>query len=272
MASKGKKWLIGCGAGCGGSIVLLILITVGSGLMMMRPMNGAVDAQRTLDERYGRRDAYTPPVEGITADRLERFLAVRAAVMPLCAKFSETAESFAAMEALDSQEAEPSKGELFSALGKVMGGVFGIVGELGEYTRLRNETLLAQEMSLGEYVWIYTLVYHSWLGYPTNVSFDEAEGDELTTEETSTLHGLVRRHADALAEAGRTEEAEVWRAEARRLQREGAGVPFAGGALPPDILAVFAPREEIVRELHCAPMTAFEMSQVEKHGLSIKAD
>ena len=41
MAGAGKKWLIGCGAGCGGLILLTIVLSVVGSMWMMRPMNEA---------------------------------------------------------------------------------------------------------------------------------------------------------------------------------------------------------------------------------------
>ena len=45
MADSGKKWLIGCGVGCGAVILLGILLSVGGSLYLMGPFNKAVDAQ-----------------------------------------------------------------------------------------------------------------------------------------------------------------------------------------------------------------------------------
>ena len=52
MAGAGRKWLIGCGAGCGGLILLIILISVGGSLWMMKPMNAAVDSQKATRRRH----------------------------------------------------------------------------------------------------------------------------------------------------------------------------------------------------------------------------
>ena len=75
MAGKGKKILVGCGIGCAAAVVLTIIVTVGGGLLMMRPFNRAIDDQKTLSAQYGDREAYRPPVEVVTPERLERFLA-----------------------------------------------------------------------------------------------------------------------------------------------------------------------------------------------------
>jgi len=41
---------------------------------------------------------------------------------------------------------------------------FGFTGSLAEYLRERGTALLDQEMGLGEYLYLYSVVYYSWLG------------------------------------------------------------------------------------------------------------
>jgi len=83
---------------------------------MMRPFTEAIDVQKDLVAAYGEREAYIPPPQGITSDRIEAFFVVRQAVMPMCEKFRKISESFAAMDELDKGGEEPSKGEVFKAL------------------------------------------------------------------------------------------------------------------------------------------------------------
>ena len=63
MAGTGRKWLIGCGVGCGAVVLLGILLSVGGSLYMMRPFNKAVEAQKALEVEFGSRDSYIPPAE-----------------------------------------------------------------------------------------------------------------------------------------------------------------------------------------------------------------
>jgi hypothetical protein len=272
MAGAGRKWLIGCGAGCGGLILLLIVVTVGGGLVMMRPMGPAVDAQRELDERLGRRDDYRPGADVLSADRVERFLAVREAVMPMCADFNAMAEKFKAMDEMAESEKEPSAGQALRAVGGVTGGIFGLVGKLGHFAQRRNEALVAAEMGLGEYAWLYTVIYNSWLKYPTNTSIDDRAGRPLSGAERSRLREVTRLYGAALQAAGRDAEGAAWLAEAARMAEDDRGVPFADGLLPPEARAVLAPYESRLQALYCAATGDLEMSEIEKKGLSIHAD
>jgi hypothetical protein len=128
MASSTRKWLVGCGIGCGGAIVLSIVAPLLFGLVMMRPLNKAIEVQDQLAAEMGARDAFSPPAGVVAPERLEAFLAVRQAVMPMCPKFTKFAEDLARMDDLGKQSDQPDKGEVFRALTRVSGSVVGMAG------------------------------------------------------------------------------------------------------------------------------------------------
>jgi hypothetical protein len=273
MAGTGKKWLIGCGAGCGGIILLAIVLSVVGSMWMMRPMNEAVDAQKALTETFGPRDAFVPPAAGITPDRMEAFLIVRDSLMDHCERFRDIASSFQEMERLDS-EGEPSTGQALKAVGGLMGSVTGMVAEMGRFTAARNRVLMENDMGLGEYTWIYVLAYHSWLGYPAGTTFDQDDEPraELSRMERRVIRRLMNNHVAALKEAGLTAQAEQWEAEVLRLERSERSVPFAGGELPVGLRSAFAPHQERLEALYCAESAGFELNTIKKKGLSIQAN
>lgn len=267
MTGSGAKWLIGCG----GFILLLIAITVGGGIWMTRPMRHAVNAQKELQEKYGSRDSYVPPAEALSADRLEVFLGVRQALVPSCEGFASLGASFERMNKIDEGGEEVSRSEVLKAVGGVMGSVMGLVGQLGELIRIRNEALLAAGMSHGEYIWIYVLTYHSWLGHPAGTSFD-GEGGQLSTGERKTMWRLMRNHARVLRDAGDENGSRAWEEEIRRLERTEAGVPFLDLEMPSDLVAVLAPFEQRLEEVYCPQTAAFELNTIRKKGLSFHSN
>jgi hypothetical protein len=272
VADNGKKWLIGCGVGCGAAILLGILLSVGGSLYLMRPFNRAIDAQKELVAEFGERTAYIPPPQGITPDRLEIFMNVRRTVMPMCAEFQKIGDSFAAMEELDKNGEEPSKKEVFQAVGNLTGGIFGMVGDMGRFIELRNQALLESGMGLGEYVWIYVLVYNSWLGNAPNVDIDGDSKGGMSGGERRVMRALVTNYAEALADAGMAEKAALWEQEAGRMKRSETGVPFEDRDLPADVVRAFLPFEGELADLYCEAMSSFEMNRVRKKGLSIRSD
>jgi hypothetical protein len=272
VASSGKKWLVGCGVGCGAVILLSILLSVGGSLYLMRPFNRAIDVQKELVEQYGPREAFIPGPQGITPERMEAFLAVRRSVFPMCAEFREVAESFAAMEELDQGGQEPSKGEVFRAVGGLTGNIFGMVGNIGKFNELRNEALLGQGMGLGEYIWIYVLAYNSWKGHQPNQDIGGESNHGFSGSERRVILRLVRNHAEALAAAGLTERALLWEKEAGRMERTETGVPFKDGGLPAGVIRGFLPYEQELDSLYCEATSSFELNRMKKKGLSIRSD
>lgn len=272
MAGKTRKWLLGCGLGCGGLIVLAIGGPLVLGLFLMPPLDRAIDAQKELAAALGAPDDHVPPAGPVAADRLEAFLAVRRAVMPHCAAFEEFALNMGRMDDLGEQSDRPAGGEIVRAITSLTGSVLGLVGDIGKLNEARNRALLEQKMGLGEYTWIYTLAYHSWLGlpFPDRADGDDGEGDGARVERLrATVLGLMRRHAGALADAGDVAAATLWRDEADRMERAAAEVPFGPGGLPANYAAAFETRGDELRATWCAPMAEYELGEVRRSGLTV---
>lgn len=272
MAGTGKKWLIGCGVGCGVTILLNIIMFVGAGVLISRPMNEAVNSQKELAELHGSPNDYVPGVDSITPQRIEAFLAVRQELMPSCSKFKDIAGGFEAMDDLDQGGEEPSAKEIFQGLGKVMGSVKGIIMEMGEVMELRNEALMEQEMGMGEYTWIYVLAFNSWLGYEPNTGIESTDGGNFSPREKGLIEDLMNTHAEALAEAGRSEEAALWREEAETLDWSDTGIPFEGDLLPVEISTALEKYRSRLEEAYCVPMSEFDLGQIKRTGLSFHSN
>ena len=85
VKSTSKRWLQGCGIGCGIVALLLVVAMIGGSLVVMRPFREAVQTRETLDERYGQQADFAPAADGaIPSDRLEAFVAVRTVLMAVC--------------------------------------------------------------------------------------------------------------------------------------------------------------------------------------------
>ena len=265
MAGTGKKWLIGCGVGCGVAIVLAIVITIGSAIVMTRPFNKAVEAQQELVRTLGDREDYVAPPGAISAARIERFLAVREALQPMCARFGEIAEDFTAMDEMDKVE-DPPIGDILKNVGNLMGSTMGIAGAIGGVTQARNEALLEQQMSLGEFVWIYILVYHSWLGEMPGTDFAGDEGGNLSTGAARVMRTLMENHAAELERSGDPATADLWRDEIARWKRSDLSAPFADTDLPEGLAETLEPYRADLVALYCPEMAAFELDQIKKKG------
>jgi hypothetical protein len=228
MAGTGRKWLIGCGIGCG----LLVVVAGGIGTCGYLGVKKIADRADGLDEGfdaleevYGAVEDYQPEADGtIPADRLDVFLAVRDDLAPV----------------------RDDLGAMFATLDKEGGGGFiakikagmNFVPRLFDFVEARNRILADRAMGLGEYTYIYSIAYHSWLEKPltdgpsfringddndddsgVRWGFDERESEVLEQREEDLrrfLHRVQRSMLDhQLAAAERLALDEVWLAELR---------------------------------------------------------
>ena len=158
MAGSGKKWLIGCGIGCG--LMLVILIGMGScAYYGVKRIGNRVDeleiSASVLSDLYGQVDDFSPPSDGIiTSDRLEAFLAVRQAIL---GGGNDLSRYLAILDDRpDEQGKESGKLQKIQAGLKLLPAIFDFADE-------RNRALLDAGMSPGEYIYIYSLCYFAWL-------------------------------------------------------------------------------------------------------------
>ncbi len=205
-----NKWLLGCGIGCG--VLLLLLIAAGGvGYFFVKDVvkgfQSADKSQTRMEERFGRIEDFTPDPDGILRpERVSVFLSVRDSIA-----WPRT-ELERSLEKLASNIGDIDRGEksLWGIVGVVKKG-FGFIPQIAEYTRMRNEALLDRGMGLGEYDYLYVLLYYSYLGKnpedgPEFALVGENDGvhvdsgdDEEEEEEESAEDLLERRRITIVA-------------------------------------------------------------------------
>jgi hypothetical protein len=272
-----STWLKGCGIGCG-VILLLGLVVTGSCVVYctrtfgdLRHVEASYEA---LEEAHGDTEAYTPPPDGaIPADRLEVFLSVRDALGDRRRQLEDMFDAFP-------PEGVDLEGDSFWKAMKVIRSLANMVKPVGQYVEERNDLLLESGMGTGEYLYIYSVAYHSWLGH------DPADGPSVRTgrggrrerlldgEDGSfapdRLRRICRRYAtawianqiEALPGRGDGEEADPWHAtleaEARRLRRTRETTLWAEG-LPEAVAASLEPSRERLANAYSAALNCFEI-------------
>ncbi len=148
MAGSGKKWFIGCGIGCG--LMLLILGGVGTcGYFGVKKIQEQVEGMEenadAVQARFGDADDFVPELDGaIPAARMETFLAIRDDMAPVRNETSEI------LNVLDDDGG--------NWVAKAQAGMKMIPAMLG-FVNQRNTILLANDMGVGEYQYIYALSY-----------------------------------------------------------------------------------------------------------------
>ncbi|MFO7654295.1 MAG: hypothetical protein R6X25_10800 [Candidatus Krumholzibacteriia bacterium] len=172
MDSSTRKWMLGCGIGCGALVLIVVLITAG-GYMVVRDVAREVrdvqESQEALEARFGAIAEYEAPADGrLDAERLETFLAAREGSSE---ERRELEGRLAILEASDERQG-PRR-----VLQKVQAGIR-LVPRVIAYLDARNEALLTAEMGLGEYLYIYAAGFYGLLGH------DPGEGPPFTITST----------------------------------------------------------------------------------------
>ena len=161
--SSTKKWLIGCGIGCG-VVIIIVVILLASGYFFVKNIvdefKNTEAMTEVLTERFGRITDYCPDPDGaIRPERIEAFLSARDAFAPIRERIAKSLETLSQRKDVDDVEV----GKPRSMLTMLRLG-FGIIPQTAEFIKTRNEALLGVEMGLGEYYYIYVVTYYSWLG------------------------------------------------------------------------------------------------------------
>lgn len=156
-----RNLLIGCGIGCG-VLVLVFLAIGGGGFFFVKQMIDKVEridtATDAVTERYGRIVDYRPAADGTIAPaRIEAFLAVRDR---MAVERDEMNARLGKLADAESGRLRKRPGEIFQA---IRAGA-GLIPQIMDYLTARNEALLAEAVPLGEYLYLYTLIYYVDLG------------------------------------------------------------------------------------------------------------
>jgi TonB family protein len=160
-----QKWLIGCGIGCA-ALILLIVGLVTSGIFFVRsklqPLQEASDSRKAIIAAYGAPESYVPPASGtIAPERMEAFLSVRDALK------NAQDQLDAGLASLDFDRLKQNR-QSFGSVLRVLNDLSNVIVPIGAFMNRRNQVLLDKRMGLGEYAYIYTIAYHSWLGHAPN--------------------------------------------------------------------------------------------------------
>lgn len=270
------SWLKGCGIGCGCLVFSLALVAGGCFLVAhqkFRELREAVESQERLIAEHGEVEKYVPPENGApAADRIELFLAIRDQLGPSRGELEAELADFPPDSAMEGEEG-------FVVAFSVLADLGGLLGPVGRYVEARNELLLGEGMGPGEYLYIYSLAYFSWLGHSpedgpviTKEGPGKGErwlaGDEDSAFSPQKLRSTYHRMALAFAEnqlssladgvAGREEVA----AEVESLRDDAGRVLWQDGP-PPAVVTALEPYRDRLEASYSSAVNCFELAQGE---------
>ena len=279
MAGKSRKWPEGCAIGCGALVVLGLVFGAITWLGMMQLSHKAIESRAALDQAYPSQETFTPALDGsIAPDRIERFVAVREALMAACPPFTEHRAVFQRMQKYDEAEEEPPAGEFLNVTGSMPKTLWRIGRDVHNYAIARNGALLEHELGLGEYTWIFVVAYYGWLGHePVDFLLEDDEKPKVYSGRVrGEVIDMIGRHLTELEEAlaagtgsapaGADRSLPLWRAELVALQNDPVRRPFQDG-LPPELERSLAPFRADLEPLFCPATCELDLTQTIKTGL-----
>lgn len=211
MAGTTKKWLIGCGIGCG----LFFLVMAIGGTVAFFGVRKAMDHGKQIESgfeelraSFGGPGEFTPEPDGsVPYDRMETFLAARDSMAGYRQEVGDL------MRTLDDQREDGMKPNFID---KAKAGI-NLVPSLMGFIHHRNQALLSVGMGVGEYLYIYSLAYFDLL----KVDLADGPSFALTGQDdegnNSGFHWEAGAHSSKGRESGEDREHEI-RSYLHRIQ------------------------------------------------------
>ena len=167
MESGTKKLVSGCVIGCLVVMIIGVMLVFGGYLGVKKMIRKAEETQQVMAQvtkEFGRASDFVPTPSGlIAADRIETFLEVR----DLSHDERDALEVTLAQLSVDEDSEVETTGNPMDFARSVRAGV-GVVPQMMAYTTQRTAAFLEAGMGLGEYLYLYTLIYGSWLEKPVS--------------------------------------------------------------------------------------------------------
>jgi len=245
-----------------------ILFVLGVGAwMLLAPVQQAKQLERSVIDRFGRANEYTPPADGfIQPGRLERFIGVRKAVQPGCRAFQGILDDVIRMETIESDPGLPA-GEKVSEGFDSFKGMFGAIPTLVEYMDARNSALLEEEIGLGEYIYIYLAAYAEQLAQDSRGRYAGQEEARLSPRERKEYVQILGNQLAALQAADQDAATQALIAslqtEMTALEDGAHTTPWPGG-LPAKTAESLAPYRDRLSPLYCEGVIRIELLQKNK--------
>lgn len=164
MEETTKKWVTGCAIGCGLVVVIGCLLVLGSYLGVKKMIRAAKETKAGMDsvtERFGSAADFAPdPTGRVPPERIEAFLLVRELSSPERGRLEASLAQLSGTDTGSNQ-----------TVGRIVQSVqagMGFLPQMMAYINSRNAAFLEANLGLGEYLYLYALIYESWLEKPVD--------------------------------------------------------------------------------------------------------
>ena len=228
--------------------------------------------ERTLIERYDWASNYTPPIDGsVPPQRVERFIRVREAVQPNCADYQSVLDDLIDLEATEADQETPPVKKISESIGGVIN-VFSVAPKFLEFLETRNRSLLAEEMGLGEYIYIYLAAYGEQLANESVSSYSGMDEAYVSPRARDEFIQILGNQLVALEPAGQEGSPEGLAADLRReieaLEDGSHTSPWPNGPTGRTRESLASYNEQLA-ELYCSGIVRIELQQ-KNRGLNFE--
>jgi hypothetical protein len=281
--SKIYRWMKIGGIGCAAAVLIFVGLLVAGIQVLRTSLTGFEQADsvlETVEEELGPIEGFRADPRGVIgSDRVEAFLTARESITPARDDMEHTLALLGGDEAAESPMPAVS-------VRRFVAGV-GLLGDVAHFLHQRNQAMLDAEIGLGEYYYIYTLAYYSWLGKSPDdgptfrlvgdrgyvleslENLDEPEADvrayrmKMAQESLNRLFTPVLREQLSAVDGRETEgDDESWRealaAEIEAMEADARRLPWQDG-LPPVIESSLTPYRDRFEASYAAMCNALEI-------------
>jgi hypothetical protein len=270
MEEKSRGCLKQAALGCGGLLVVAVAVPVVLTVMILPPMNRAIEARADFEALHGPQDAFVPPASGVPSpDRIEAFLSVRQALAPACTDFWSAERSVAKLEAFDDQE-NISKIDVMKQAMSTSKTMMGMGPAIGHFFENRNRALVDAGMGLGEYTYIYVVAYNDRILEPETEL--QLFGPQVANGRVrEALASMLKNQLEALRREGAQEElTRAVAAEVEALENDPDRIAWQDG-IPLEIESSLLPYRDRLDTAFCGSTAPFELLINEKRFLAIES-
>lgn len=231
---------------------------------VLAPTREAKRLEQSLIDQYDWANKYTPSIDGsILPQRVEGFIRVREALQPNCHDYQGILDGVIAIESIETDQ-EMSPVEKTSTGIRGFMGIFGTLPAMVEFMEIRNTSLLAEEMGLGEYIYIYLATYGEQLATESDSSYSDMEEAYISPRTRDEFVQILANQLAALEATGPEASPEGLiadlRAEIEAIEDGSHLSPWPNG--PTGITRrSLAPYREQLMDLYCAGIVGIELQQ-----------
>ena len=220
--------------------------------------------EQALIERYGWANEFTPAIDGsISPRRIEKFIRVRKAVQPNCLDYQAILDDLIDLESVETNQEMSSTKKLTRGIGDAIN-VFSSPSKFLKFLEVRNRALLAEEMGLGEYIYLYVAVYGEQLAQESDSVYSGMEDAYISPRARNEFVMILRNQLAALdaggSEASHAGLATELREEIEGLENGSHASPWPKGPTGKTRESLVPYHEQLV-ELYCQGIVKIELHQ-----------